>query len=1329
MRSMKNVSMICLAAMVVLLAFAALPASAADGLPEHSIYIGNTAVSIDYLMDSPVEAQALVNQLISEQGLGLDDLWYQITGEPVKNIGTGADATSEEISEISAALEFWYDADGVKHAITTTYTVTFTVTDVAEAAIENATVTFGGVEMQTSETGVAVFEDVAADEYVYMVSMEGYISQDGTVTVVDADVAVPITLEEEPVLTYDVTFSVTDVAEAAIADATVSFNEEEKLTNDDGYAVFEDVVADEYDYAVSKEGYISQDGTVTVDEDVTVPITLAEVEDPVVTTVVATTEGVPASDAGATIEFEAFDQYGEAIVIDAASMADTAVEAEINGMALIDGEDFDYTVGNDFVEITTALNENDLLVIDLVKDETTLGTFSYTVTEAEERVATTFTMTADKATMPAGETATFTITVKDQFGNSMAVGADAIRWTLKKDGSIVAGYPTDDGAEKAFTLNTPGDYTVQAVLKAKSTLQETLSLSVGAAELTELTVTFSDVDGYNLEAIKSDAVTANEGAALSPEDLKFNVSEIPDTAEISLSAAYNDDDEIIITVVTDTTGTYKFDTYVGESYDAEDAVKAGVVTITTEANPAVDSVVVEEVEENELTEDGYVFKEVWFYNKYDEELSVNKAAISTVKSDNIASVVLYTETDGEPDAVAGDDDPVKFIKITANDDTAGEDASVTVASNGKLDSTEFTIAAKAAVKTITIDSSVEVIEKDNYAYDQEGDRTDVFVAGGKAYIALPVDFTSQFGNALNLGAADVDVTSGADVETQKLYYDDEAEAYKVVGDESVEAIGVYAGGDENLELTVGIDEASEYYNAGITPEATVITVSLNDKGVRAVDSFTLSATALDLVTSAESTITVTKKDQYNDLISVDVALVSVTSGDTDVATVSNIEGSTEETTFKVTAVGAGETDVTVKIVDGETELVGPQTITVDVSGLGSIASIAITDKAELEAGLHYVNNGATEDRYDIDLSVTAYDASGNVLSITDEQIQSTTVTVYDGDGAVVGDAVITGEPAEGVTEFTLEMANAGNANLPSEGTVVVEFLTANGKSDTVTLEISDATPEAQAGTVKFYMDEISEANLIGDELTLTDVDAEILTQATDQYGVLIDWDMGVEVEDVMFALNPADTTVVVEDGIYDFGQYAVLKAQLEGETPVFILYNEDGATVTKEVAVTVTAEAAEDALAWEKFVLGVGTELTVTDEGANTVNAVVEFPDEISVVLGDYNVDVEILSSESFPVGTQITITDGVTTGTTTLDTATDEIWLSEFTADPDEKVKKITDQAGEDYDWDFSVVLPDGTPAITTDFDTSIIISEDEPVFTTGDTIKEASLDGVVFV
>lgn len=111
--------MVVMMGIVFLLCFLPLGVMAEDNLdvPEHSLYIGNTAVSIGYLINSPEDATQLVNQLVTSQGLSMADLWYRINDGPVLNILTGEAATEEELIGIKNRLDTYIDENGEEHQL------------------------------------------------------------------------------------------------------------------------------------------------------------------------------------------------------------------------------------------------------------------------------------------------------------------------------------------------------------------------------------------------------------------------------------------------------------------------------------------------------------------------------------------------------------------------------------------------------------------------------------------------------------------------------------------------------------------------------------------------------------------------------------------------------------------------------------------------------------------------------------------------------------------------------------------------------------------------------------------------------------------------------------------------------------------------------------------------------------------------------------------------------------------------------------------------------------------------------------------------------------
>ncbi len=156
----------------------------------------------------------------------------------------------------------------VQLAAQTTFTVTFTVTNSTDVAVNDAVITLGTT---TNTAGDYIFEDVAIGDHAYTITATGYEVANGTVDVVDANVDVTVKLQDE-LPRFSVTFVVEDEAGVAIDNAIVILDEQ---TNAAGDYVFESMLAGTYNYTVDATGYQAVTGTIeVVDMDVTETVTL-----------------------------------------------------------------------------------------------------------------------------------------------------------------------------------------------------------------------------------------------------------------------------------------------------------------------------------------------------------------------------------------------------------------------------------------------------------------------------------------------------------------------------------------------------------------------------------------------------------------------------------------------------------------------------------------------------------------------------------------------------------------------------------------------------------------------------------------------------------------------------------------------------------------------------------------------------------------------------------------------------------------------------------------------------------------------------------------------
>ena len=158
--------------------------------------------------------------------------------------------------------------------VTEYYDVTFNVVDSDTGdALSGALVELDGMTSTTDGSGQVVFTDVEEGSYSWEVSKDGYHSESGSVTV-DDDKTVDVSLD--PVIEYyDVTFNVKDSeTNDPIQGALVELDGMTSTTNFWGEVVFTDVEEGSYSWEVSKDGYHSESGSVTVDEDKTIDVSL-----------------------------------------------------------------------------------------------------------------------------------------------------------------------------------------------------------------------------------------------------------------------------------------------------------------------------------------------------------------------------------------------------------------------------------------------------------------------------------------------------------------------------------------------------------------------------------------------------------------------------------------------------------------------------------------------------------------------------------------------------------------------------------------------------------------------------------------------------------------------------------------------------------------------------------------------------------------------------------------------------------------------------------------------------------------------------------------------
>lgn len=137
------------------------------------------------------------------------------------------------------------------------YDVLFLVEDEEGEPVTNATIMLGD---QVNDPGQYLFSDIRNGYYEYTIDKEGFFTVVDTLEVFGGDVTETVSMKLER---YTVTFLVSDQDGNEIDDATVVFA---GIENDPGQYVFEDTFPGIYQYNVSKDGYDSSSGEISVED-------------------------------------------------------------------------------------------------------------------------------------------------------------------------------------------------------------------------------------------------------------------------------------------------------------------------------------------------------------------------------------------------------------------------------------------------------------------------------------------------------------------------------------------------------------------------------------------------------------------------------------------------------------------------------------------------------------------------------------------------------------------------------------------------------------------------------------------------------------------------------------------------------------------------------------------------------------------------------------------------------------------------------------------------------------------------------------------------------
>lgn len=176
--------------------------------------------------------------------------------------------------------------------------VTFTVTDLQMNPLQGATITINGyaTPLTTNAEGIATAM-IMQGTYDFNVALDGYSTTSSTFTLEGTALNIPVILNDA---VYTLTFNVTD-GSLPVAGATVNVGDFQITTGSNGLAYI-GILPGTYNYTVTKEGFETANGSVTIiNQPVTENVVLTAII-PVYTytvTFTVTSDGEPAE--GATV--------------------------------------------------------------------------------------------------------------------------------------------------------------------------------------------------------------------------------------------------------------------------------------------------------------------------------------------------------------------------------------------------------------------------------------------------------------------------------------------------------------------------------------------------------------------------------------------------------------------------------------------------------------------------------------------------------------------------------------------------------------------------------------------------------------------------------------------------------------------------------------------------------------------------------------------------------------------------------------------------------------------------------------------------------------------
>ncbi|MEY8764951.1 MULTISPECIES: hypothetical protein [Clostridium] len=1057
----------------------------------------------------------------------------------------------------STILDAWGDAGDDFNPQTATETLTTTpVEGTIYERVENPD---GTVSEQPKQQGVEV-------------------SSVSAINSTSIQLTVPSTVQESDLLGKQITLTAdNENLTATYSDSSLTEDGKANFVLDDG-----NELTDAAEYTVSSDW-----ASFTTNKFV------AKVETPYIKTINVSTTGIPAAGTG-DVHFTAKNQYGEDLGLTAENTTDLNVKGTLNGVPLMTNEIDDADKASGTIKINKPLTEGDKVSLTFTNTingdaGVEIGTAQYTVVKAEDPVPTTISdITATKNNAVAKEVLpddkiTLSTVVKNQFNNPIDI--PNVRWIVEDGIDLITpddGNPIDEsgiadanGSFK-FTAKKAGNLKISAYLPNGQ--KSTYEVQIGAKTLTDLTVNSENTSGDNQDTIIVGSVKPNDGANLTPDQIKFDVKATktsvdvtPADVQVTAKLRGGDDadtkDDIVIAVKSTKPGKYTITPYVGESLEKATAKAAGFdVTTTIDQNVAsIDDITFDPAELKTGTD---VVKDVTFRNKYGEAVLVDPLDAVVTPEGSLTGKVTIDGT-----------------------------KNILTLSNASAGSYQVTIAEGSALKSYTLKFTAPTFTK----IDAGADITGV-VAGDPATKAKDqaVKFLDQDGKDMPVKASDLHVSVTGPT-GQPI--DNASDLVKLAAD-----YGFNDAGEDQFDEARG-DEIVKGFRVQPVQSLTqgVYTVKIANADGNIADTFTVTVGAARVAKTVDVTpgatnvalngqtkVKIVPKDQYGEFIANGTGVtLEVDAGDhftkNDVTPINKDGGTVDDThpvaAYEITLTGTtkGSNDIVVNVKNGD-KVLATNKVSMTVDSVANLIDSVAVDTTDIKS----VYSTEAEDPADITLKAIAKDANGVVVPVSNNDLSWTIKSV-------------TGK----VGEADATVSNVGTLGLNNgvytpvqnfKGTVTIEVRTANMKVGEVTLNLDPAAAIAKTGTTKVVntVDKPLDADTTKDGIQIAlDNDAKdgeadgaivLKLSAADQYGNPIDT---VDITDSNVILSVDDSSVVKAEKSPE-AETITLTAKSAGTANVYVQYNGD--TIT--IPVSVNQEAAEAAEAAKPIGVVLTTEET-----------------------------------------------------------------------------------------------------------------------------------------